>query len=102
MAPMRDLDFRVAVSNEGRFCTSDKAVFILGEVEKNCSPNYDLICFPISAVLCMLLSKRGSKRATNHMFYANEKFERELFQALQSRSNVIFSRNEIERNAFKA
>ena len=95
MIPMRGLDFRVAVSSNGKFVTSDKAVFVMGNVEKNCLVQYELILFPISAFLCLVLSKRGSGSAVNRLFRASGLFERELFQALQMRSNVIFSRNKI-------
>lgn len=98
LSPLRELNFQVAVSKTGRFVTSDKAVFVSGNIEKNGIVKYNYVLFPVTAFLCLILSKKETKQGINSLVYSNEPFERELFQALKVRGNEIFSRFEIKEN----
>ena len=95
-APMRDSDYHVLLDKEGGFVTARRPVY----VEAKISPEkeveyYDLVVFPISSQICLVLTKRKSKYFMNRLHIGNEMCRKDVLFWLSQRNDEIFSNHEL-------
>lgn len=101
-APMRDLGFVVLVDKNGRFVTSDKALFIVAKTEKGKPIDYERVLFPITSYLCIVLFRSKGKQRINRLMPSSENGAMEILQLLSLISNDIYSNHELSKSEIDA
>lgn len=90
-APMRAMNFHVLVDKSGGFISARRGIHIEARTMPERYADYELIVFPITAYLCMVLSKKKEGRYMNRLVEADEMCKEDVLYWLSRKNTELFS-----------